>query len=161
MSEQRAQLPAVIRLIPFEQITLDCTQEEWTIKGVTPREGLGVMWGPTQTYKSFIELDQDMHIALGWKYRGGRVQQGPVIYCAFEGGRGVMTALPASRPRRGCAVLPSTDAPQHAQAGARIDCRHRGAWRNPGQDQPRYVEPLNGRQRKRCRGYERLSGSSR
>jgi hypothetical protein len=98
----RAQLPAVIpkiRLIPFEQITLDCTQEEWTVKGITPREGLGVMWGPSQTYKSFIELDQGLRIALGWKYRGRHVQQGPVVYCAFEGGKGVNKRVEAWRRR--------------------------------------------------------------
>jgi hypothetical protein len=98
----RAQLPAVIpkiQLIPFEQITLEDAVEEWLIKDVTPRQGLGLMWGTSQTYKSFQELDQDLHIALGWDYRGHRVQQGPVVYCAFEGGRGVSKRVEAWRQR--------------------------------------------------------------
>jgi RecA-family ATPase len=100
--ERKASLPAIIpkiRLIPFEQITIDGAQEEWTIKEITPREGIGLMWGPSQTYKSFIELDQDMHIALGRRYRGRRVQQGSVVYCAFEGGRGVSKRVEAWRQR--------------------------------------------------------------
>jgi hypothetical protein len=57
------------------------------------------MWGPPQTYKSFIELDQDMHIALGRRYRDRRVQQGSVVYCAFEGGKGVGKRVEAWRRR--------------------------------------------------------------
>src|SRR5262245_16374885 len=77
-----------IQLIPFEQIKYDEKRVQWSIKGITPREGIGVMWGASQSYKSFQELDQGMHIALGWPYRGRRVWQGPVVYCAFEGGTG-------------------------------------------------------------------------
>ena len=29
-----------------------------------------------------------MHVALGWEYRDRAVQQGPVVYCAFEGAHG-------------------------------------------------------------------------
>jgi hypothetical protein len=29
-----------------------------------------------------------MHVALGWDYRGRKIKQGPVVYCAFEGGTG-------------------------------------------------------------------------
>src|SRR6478672_129327 len=88
-----------IKLIPFEQITLNDTSDEWIIKGITPRQGVGLMWGTSQTYKSFQEIDQDLHVALGWRYRGHRVQPGPVVYCAFEGGLGVSKRVEAWRQR--------------------------------------------------------------
>jgi hypothetical protein len=108
LHEEPARAPLTcVKLIPFEEITLDDAADEWLIKGITPREATGVFWGPSQTYKSFIELDQDMHIALGWKYRERRVQQGPVVYCAFEGGKGVNKRVTAWRQR----FLP--DPPEH------------------------------------------------
>ena len=89
-----------IKLIPYEEITLTDAREEWTIKGITPRQGVGVTWGASQTYKSFLELDQNMHIALGWDYRRHRVQQGAVVYCAFEGGLGIRKRVVAWRQRK-------------------------------------------------------------
>ena len=38
-----------------------------------------------------------MHIALGWPYRGRRVEQGPVVYCAFEGADGFYRRAEAFR----------------------------------------------------------------
>jgi hypothetical protein len=37
-----------------------------------------------------------MHVALGWKYRDRRVQQGAVVYCAFEGQAGLRNRVEAS-----------------------------------------------------------------
>jgi RecA-family ATPase len=88
----RAQLPAVIpkiRLTPFSQIAFDSLEPEWLVKKLVPRAGMGVVWGPPQTYKSFWLYDLSMHVALGWDYRDRLVQQGAVVYCAFEGGKGL------------------------------------------------------------------------
>jgi len=76
-----------IKLIPFDEITLG-TQRRDLVKGLIPRVGLTVIWGPPKCGKSFWGFDVMMHIALGWKYRGRRVNQGPVVYCAFEGAKG-------------------------------------------------------------------------
>ena len=40
-----------------------------------------------------------MHIACAWDYRGRRVQQGPVVYLAFEGGLDFRTRVLAWRRR--------------------------------------------------------------
>src|SRR5262249_18939898 len=76
-----------IKLIPFDEITLG-TQRRDLVKGLIPRVGLTVIWGPPKCGKSFWGFDVMMHIALGWKYRDRRVNQGPVVYCAFEGAKG-------------------------------------------------------------------------
>jgi hypothetical protein len=84
---QEQQKPRRIRLVPFHQITLG-TQRRDLIKGLIPRIGLSVIWGPPKCGKSFIAFDMFMHVVLGWEYRGRRVHAGPVVYCAFEGQQG-------------------------------------------------------------------------
>src|SRR5215813_7168206 len=75
------------------------TRPNHLIKGILPRSGLAVIWGPPKCGKSFWTFDAVMHPALGWKYRGRKVQQGPVVYCALEGGVGFSRRVEAWRQR--------------------------------------------------------------
>ena len=75
---------ARFELIPFDKIAFD-TVPAYLDKGLVPRACLSVFWGPPKCGKSFLVFDLLMHVALGWKYRGRRVQQGPVVYCASRG----------------------------------------------------------------------------
>ena len=75
-------------LVPFNEIKLSKARRD-LVKGLLPREGLSVVWGAPKSGKSFWMLDVAMHVALGWPYRGRRVQSGPVVYCAFEGQSGL------------------------------------------------------------------------
>jgi RecA-family ATPase len=83
-------------LVPFEEIQLG-TEPQYLVKGIIPRVGLTVIWGPPKCGKSFWIFDVAMHVALGWPYRGRRVQQGPVVYCAFEGQNGISARVEAFR----------------------------------------------------------------
>jgi hypothetical protein len=87
-----------IPLIPFENIEIG-GEPEFLIEGLIPSEGLVVCWGPPKSYKSFWAYDASMHVALGWEYRGRRVQQGPVVYSAFEGQHGFKKRIVAYRQR--------------------------------------------------------------
>jgi len=71
-------------LIPFDKIAIDTTPA-YLVKGIVPRTGLCVFWGPPKCGKSFVVFDLLMHVALGWKYRDRKVRQGAVVYCALEG----------------------------------------------------------------------------
>jgi hypothetical protein len=71
-------------LIPFDDVRID-TAPAYRIKGLLPAFGLCVVWGPPKCGKSFLVFDMVMHVALGWKYRGRKVRQGSVVYCALEG----------------------------------------------------------------------------
>lgn len=93
-----ARQEARVQLIPFEGITLG-TERRYLVKGLIPREGLTLVWGPPKCGKSFWIFDLMMHIALGWDYRGRRVQAGPVVYCAFEGQSGLKARVEAFRQR--------------------------------------------------------------
>lgn len=83
-------------LIPFDKVTLSTTPN-YAVKGLFPRRGLAVVWGPPKCGKSFFVSDLVLHVALGWRYRGRRVQQGSVVYCALEGADGFRARLEAFR----------------------------------------------------------------
>lgn len=70
------------------------------VKRLIPREGLIVVWGPPKCGKSFLIFDLMMHVALGWMYRGRKVQQGTVVYCALEGQAGFEARIEAFRQHR-------------------------------------------------------------
>jgi AAA domain len=86
-------------LIPFDKIVFN-TAPAYLIKGIIPRVGLCVFWGPPKCGKSFLVFDMLMHVALGWKYRDRRVQQGAVVYCAFEGQTGLRNRVEAFRQHK-------------------------------------------------------------
>jgi hypothetical protein len=82
----------------FDQLKIG-TERSYLVKGLIPRHGLVVVWGPPKCGKSFWTFDLVMHVALDWEYRGRRVQQGPIVYCAFEGGSGYSGRAEAFRQR--------------------------------------------------------------
>jgi RecA-family ATPase len=71
-------------ILSFDKIRLDTTPA-YLVKGIIPRVGLCVFWGPPKCGKSFLVFDLMMHVALGWKFRDLKVRQGSVVYCALEG----------------------------------------------------------------------------
>ena len=91
-------------LKPFNEIELN-TSPPYLVKGLVPREGLVVVWGPPKCGKSFWAYDLSMHVALGWDYRGRKVTQGPVVYIACEGERGLAARTEAFRQRHLAEVI--------------------------------------------------------
>lgn len=59
------------------------------IKGVFPAEGLAAVAGPSASGKTFLVLDQAMHIAAGCDWFGHRTQQRRVVYLGLEGQSGL------------------------------------------------------------------------
>ena len=86
------------RLTAFENIKIS-TAPNYLIKGIIPRGGLTIIWGPPKCGKSFLAFDMMMHVALGREYRGRRVQRGGVVYLALEGGSGFANRVEAWRRR--------------------------------------------------------------
>jgi hypothetical protein len=85
-------------LRPFNSLTPG-TERAYLVKGLIPRTGIIVVWGPPKCGKSFWTYDAVMHVSLDWEYRGRRVQKGPVVYCAFEGADGFRNRAEAFRQR--------------------------------------------------------------
>ena len=87
-----------IKLVPFDKI-VPGDDRSYLVKGLIPYPGLTVIWGPPKCSKSFWTLDLIMKVVLGEDYRGRRVHQGPVVYCAFEGQSGIRQRIEAYRQR--------------------------------------------------------------
>jgi hypothetical protein len=86
-------------LVRFRDIKLG-KEPGYLIKGLIPREGLAVIWGPSKCGKTFWVFDLMMHVALGWLYRGRAVEAGTVVYIACEGERGLAARKEAFRTAR-------------------------------------------------------------
>lgn len=56
-------------LVPFDEITLGA-ESRYLVKGLIPRVGLSVIWGPPKCGKSFWVFDLAMHVALGCSIAG-------------------------------------------------------------------------------------------
>jgi hypothetical protein len=69
------------------------------VKGIIPKAGLVVIWGPPKCGKSYLIFTIALHVALGWEYRSRRVQQGMVVYLALEGQDGFGARAAAFRSR--------------------------------------------------------------
>lgn len=64
--------------------------ETWLIDDIIPARGLGFIYGPPASYKSFIAVDLAMCIATGKDWHGSECEMpGAVVYIAAEGSRGV------------------------------------------------------------------------
>ena len=85
-----------IELISFRHIKLS-KRRRAHVKGIIPTNGIVVVWGPPKAGKSFWVFDLCMHVARGINYRGRRVHQGSVVYCAFEGQGGFEARAEAYR----------------------------------------------------------------
>jgi len=96
--DKKAPAPPRFKLVPFRNILLS-TAPAYLVKGIIPSAGMVIVWGPPKCGKSFWTYDLAMHITLGRSYRGRRVQHGPVVYLALEGGRGFRARVEAWRRR--------------------------------------------------------------
>ena len=73
------------------------TEPDYLVDELIPIAGLVVVYGAPKSGKSFWVLDLSLHIALAWEYRDRSVQQGAVVYCAFEGAHGYRKRCEAFR----------------------------------------------------------------
>ncbi len=90
-----------IALLSLEQLRQRHDTVTWTVKGVIPSESLGLIFGGSGTFKSFIALDMALHVAHGLPWLGRRTVEGPVLYLAAEGGAGLWRRIDAwHRARR-------------------------------------------------------------
>jgi hypothetical protein len=107
---------AKFSLVRFRNIELTTTAV-YLVKELIPPEGLIVVWGPPKCGKTFWVFDLVMHVALGWDYRGRRVEQGAVVYIACEGERGLAARKEAFR----LAKLPEDADPPFYLLTTRLD----------------------------------------
>jgi hypothetical protein len=87
------------RLVSLTSIDAVLTSN-YMVKGWLDRNCLSMLYGPSNAGKTFVALDIAMHIAAGESWRGLRVNGGPVLYIAAEGGAGIRNRLAAIKRER-------------------------------------------------------------
>ena len=73
----------------------------WVVKHVLPADSIGILFGGSGTFKSFVAVDCALHIAHGMPWMGRRTNRGSVLYIAAEGGAGLWNRIDAGTFQRG------------------------------------------------------------
>lgn len=60
--------------------------QSYLVKGWLGAGQMSVVYGPSNVGKSFIVLDLAYHVAAGMEWQGSKINGGPVLYLATEGG---------------------------------------------------------------------------
>ena len=105
--------PRRFELIPFDEIRVGGAPS-YLVRGLIPRHGLTLVFGPMKSGKTFFMIDLMMHVALDREYRGHRVKGGCVVYCVLEGPHGFRGRIEAFRRHKMAA--PIKDVPFHLVA---------------------------------------------
>lgn len=89
IAEERKLGRAGVPLLTLGQLREQSHAVPWLIKHVLPADSIGMLYGGSGTFKSFIAVDAALHVAHGMPWLGRRTKQGSVIYIAAEGGTGL------------------------------------------------------------------------
>ena len=90
--------------VPFlrlDQLREVAQQVRWTVKHVIPASSIGMLFGGSGTFKSFIALDAGLHVVHGLPWMGRITTKAPVLYIAAEGGAGLWSRINAWHKARG------------------------------------------------------------
>ena len=73
-----------IRILNYQQM-MQMPAPAWLIEGILPERALTLMFGDSNSFKSFLAVDMACHIAIGLDWHGQTAKQGLVVYIAAEG----------------------------------------------------------------------------
>lgn len=59
---------------------------DWLVDGILPEQSMGMLFGASGTFKSFLALDAALHVVHGLPWLGRRTAKGPALWLAAEGG---------------------------------------------------------------------------
>lgn len=68
---------------------------EWRLKGIFPRVGIGAIFGPSGSGKSFLAIDLGIRVAAGIDWYGRKTVPAPVTYVMLEGEAGLRNRIAA------------------------------------------------------------------
>lgn len=78
------------------------------VEGLLVSRSMVVVYGESNSGKTFFATDLACHIACGWPWNNREVERGAVIYCALEGSHGIRHRVAAFRAER---ALDANDVP--------------------------------------------------
>jgi anti-sigma factor RsiW len=82
-------------LLTLEELQQQAQDVSWLVKGVIPADSVGMFFGASGTFKSFIALDLALHIVHGMQWLRRKTRRAPVIWIAAEGGAGTWKRIEA------------------------------------------------------------------
>ena len=77
-----------MQFITFGEAT-QLTAPAELVRGVLPAVGIGYLFGPSGTFKTFIAMQIGLHVSQGWPLAGHKAKRRPVYYLLLEGGAGL------------------------------------------------------------------------
>lgn len=86
---------ARVPMLSLDALRQSSAAVQWLCKGVVPADSIGMLFGGSGTFKSYIALDLALHVAHGMPWMGRKTRQGAVIFIAAEGGSGLWTRIQA------------------------------------------------------------------
>ncbi len=92
---------ARIPLLRLDELREQAQRISWLVKHVIPAESVGMMFGGSGTFKSFIAIDCALHVAHGLPWMGRKTRKGQVLIIAAEGGAGIWGRIEAWHMARG------------------------------------------------------------
>ena len=96
-----AQLPPESLLLSLSELEQRASTIQWSVKGIVPAASLGVIFGASGAFKSFVALDYALSRAWGRQWLGRRTKQAAVVYLAAEGGAGIFRRILAWHKQHG------------------------------------------------------------
>ena len=100
---------------PIGELLLRDTRPDWLVRRLLERDTLAGVFGLSNVGKSFVTVDLACSIASGTEFFGHQVKQGPVLYIAGEGHRGITKRVKAWAAVRGVDL---STAPLHISEAA-------------------------------------------
>jgi hypothetical protein len=88
-------------LLDVEQLAARAAATRWVVKGVMPANSVGLVFGASGTFKSFVAIDACLDIVHGRDWCGKRTTQGETVYVAAEGGAGLIRRIQGWHLKRG------------------------------------------------------------
>jgi hypothetical protein len=76
------------------------------LEGLLTTEGMSLIYGKWSAGKTFFAVDLALHIACGWTWNGREIARGAALYCALEGGHGIINRVAAFKQEYGLDALP-------------------------------------------------------
>jgi hypothetical protein len=97
--------PMISEIEWFDEL-LPVLTSSYLIKGLLDRGAMSVVYGPSNSGKTFFSLDVAFHVAARETWRDRRIASGTVLYLAAEGGNGIANRIVALRAAHGASNVP-------------------------------------------------------
>jgi hypothetical protein len=92
--------------LPISELKNRFSKVGWLVKGYIPKGAVGLLFGASGSFKTFIALDLGLHIANGINWLDVRTIQGPVFFIAGEGGASIVKRIEAWLKHKGISEFP-------------------------------------------------------